>query len=206
MSQALNRDLLQACSAWADVIACQVVQHSARRRALKAYLAAVELELPASGVRRWLAWTRSELDAACLEIEDLRENAGIDEVISDAGAALRGLAPPSHGTPPTAPIADLNAQREARAARRAVELLVQAGGQIVEYAAFGTAETARKAVCAARKEIGRDGIRTVRGRGFWITQAGLRAACAQRLSSFGEYPDARGVSRLPDHGSRKAAA
>jgi hypothetical protein len=137
----------------------------------------VELELPAPRVRRWLGWTRGEVDAACLDVEELREDAEIDEAIALAGVELRARHPRvDRATRQSPDVAKLNARRAARAARRALELLVQAGGQIVAHEAFGTVQTARTAICAARKEIGAAAIRTVRGRGFRMTEAGLQAA------------------------------
>jgi hypothetical protein len=202
MTQALDRALLRSCAAAAEAIYPRTAGDLASAGALTAYLAVVELELPASGVRRWLDWNRSDVDAACLEVEDLREDAGLDEAIAGAGAALRRQL----AAGPMQEVADLNAQRNARAVRRVLELLVQARGEVVGHHEFGSVETARTAICAARKEIGSDGIRTIRGRGFKITEAGLRAARALQLGQFGEYPGSRDASRLPNQVSQKAAA
>jgi hypothetical protein len=177
MSPAIDRAHLRACATCAEEIFPRMRRRLAGARSLAAYLAVVELELPAPGVRRWLGWTRSDLEAACLDVEELREDAAIDEAVARAGVELRARHPPVERAVRQPPdVADLNARRDARAARRALELLVQAGGQIVAHAAFGTVQTARTAICAARKEIGPTAIRTVRGRGFRMTEAGLQAA------------------------------
>jgi hypothetical protein len=205
MTGPLIRPTLRACAARATQIITVVEGRRSRTDQLTAYLAIVELELSASDVRHALKWTRGEVDAACLEIEDLRENQALDEVIASAGVALRSTlrqapARPSRNSPC---VADLNAQRTARAARRALELLLAAGGEIVGHAAFGTVCSARTAICAARKEVGRSAIRTVRGRGFRITEAGIRAARAMDLTRFGE---SRKDNRLPNQQSQRAAA
>jgi hypothetical protein len=207
MTQMIDRALLGACAAQADEIVRRAGRQLRCPGPIKAYLAVVELELPASGVRRWLGWRRSEVDAACLDVEDLREHPALDEAIAAAGAALRErvAARAVIGREP-APVADLNAQRTARAARRALRLLVEADGRVVGHEVFGSAETARKAIWAARKQIGPDAIRTIRGRGFRITEAGLRAACALRLGRFGGCPDSGEAISLPNEASEKAAA
>jgi hypothetical protein len=199
MSPAIDRDRLRACAACAEEVFPRVGRRLAGARRLAAYLAVVELELPAPGVRRWLGWTRSDLEAACLDVEELREDTAIDEAVALAGVELRARHPRAERAVRQPPdVADLNARRDARAARRALELLVQAGGQIVAHAAFGTVQTARTAICAARKEIGPAAIRTVRGRGFRITEAGLQAV---RL--LGRLDEA--VSRPPPAGRQGAA-
>jgi hypothetical protein len=207
MTAPLDRAQLQACAALAGEIV-RGAGLEGRSRPLKTYLAVVELELPASGVRRWLGWTRTQVDAACLEIEDLREDPALDELIATAGAALRERSAArgvTHRSEASA-VRDLKAQRAARAARRALHLLVEARGRVVGHQAFGSAETARKAICAARKQIGADAIRTVRGRGFRITEAGLRALRALPLGPFGGCHDSSEASRLPNEMSQKAAA
>jgi hypothetical protein len=201
MSAPADRNLLRACATHAGEIFPRVRDELADARRLAAYLAVVELELPAPGVRRWLGWTRRDVDAACLDVEELREDAAIDEAIACAGIELRARHPRvERATRPRPDVADLNARRTARAARRALELLVEAGGQIVAHEAFGTVQTARTAICAARKEIGHAAIRTVRGRGFRMTEAGLRAA--RQLSEVGPS-DASGA---PDPARQRAAA
>lgn len=166
-------------------------------RKLAAYLAVVELELPAPRVRRVFGWRRADLDAACLDIEDLREDPHLDETITAAAMDLRAaLAPrPEPVAAPPVSVEVLNAQRTARAARRALELLVAAGGDIVPHRAFGAACSARVAICAARKTIGGDAIRTIRGQGFQITEAGLMVLRA-KLSRFGEAADSVDVRWL----------
>jgi hypothetical protein len=208
MTQTLDRALLQACAAQADEIVRGTGGALRHTAPIKVYLAVVELELPASGVRRWLGWRRSDVDAACLEVEDQRERPALDEAIAAAGAALRERVVAAAVTigREQAPLADLNAQRAARAARRALRLLIEAGGRVVGHEAFGSAETARKAIWAARKAIGPDAIRTVRGRGFRMTEAGLRAARALRLGPFGECRNSSETSRPSNETSQKAAA
>jgi hypothetical protein len=208
MTGQLIRPTLRACAARAAQIIPGLEGSHSRTDQLAAYLAIVELELSASDVRRALEWTRDEVDAACLEIEELRETLALDEAIATAGVALRSTfrrapARPSRTSPC---VADLNAQRTARAARRALELLLAAAGGIVGHAAFGSVCSARTAICAARKEVGRSAIRTVRGRGFCITKAGIRAAQAMDLGRFGERADSRKDTRLPNQISQKAAA
>lgn len=208
MTQPLDRTTLRACAARAAEIFPRVTGRLARPGQLTAYLAIVELELPVGGVRRWLDWTRADVDAACLDVEDLREDAALDEAIAAAGAKLRagpvGSAPAPTRVAPA--VADLNAQREARAARRALQLLLEAGGEVVSHQAFGTVQTARTAICAARKTVGPGGIRTIRGRGFRITEAGIRAAQTMRLGQFGECRDSPDPGGLPIQMSQKAAA
>jgi hypothetical protein len=166
-------------------------------RTLAAYLAVVELELPAPQVRRALGWRRADLDAACLDVEELREDPHLDDIIAAAAADLRvGYAPrPPAVARARASVEALNAQRSARAARRALELLIAAGGDVVRHEAFGSAGSARIAICAARKTIGGGAIRTVRGEGFQITEAGLKSLRA-KLSQFGEAPDSGDVRWL----------
>ena len=208
MTYPLDRTALRACAARAAEIFPRVARHIARPGQLTAYLAIVELELPAGGVRRWLDWSRADVDAACLDVEDLREDPALDEAIAAAGAALRaGFNGSVQAAKRSAPaVADLNAQRAARAARRALQLLLQAGGEVVGHQAFGSVQTARTAICAARKTVGPGAIRTVRGRGFRITEAGIRAAQAMRLGQFGEYRDSPDPGGLPIQMSQKAAA
>jgi hypothetical protein len=199
------RPTLRACAARASEILPHAEGRVNRRDQLAAYLAIVELELSASDVRRALEWTRDQVDASCLEIEDLRETQALDEAIASAGVALRSTlrrapARPSRTSPC---VADLNAQRTARAARRALELLLAAGGEIVGHSAFGTVCSARTAICAARKEVGRGAIHTVRGRGFRITEGGIRAARAMDLTRGGE---SQKDNRLPNQQSQRAAA
>jgi hypothetical protein len=187
----LVRATLRACGARAEEILPVTGGRLALARKLAAYLAIVELELPFSQVRRALAWRTCELDAACLDVEDLREDPDLDEAIAAAGRALRaGLGPRSApAVRPAVPVEVLNAQRSARAARRALEILVAARGEVVGHEAFGSACSARTAICAARKKIGPAAIRTIRGRGFQITEAGLRALCA-KYGGYGEGLDA----------------
>jgi hypothetical protein len=199
MSPAIDRQLLRACAACAEEIFPPVGRRLAGARRLAAYLAVVELELPAPCVRRWLGWTRSDLEAACLDVEELREDTRIDEAVALAGVELRARHPRiERATRPPPDAADLNARRDARAARRALALLVQAGGQIVAHAAFGTVQTARTAICAARKEIGPAAIRTVRGRGFRLTEAGLQAA--RQLGRLNEGGVPAGAGRAQERG------
>lgn len=208
MTQPLDRTTLRACAAHAAVIFPRVAGRLARPGQLTTYLAIVELELPVGGVRRWLDWSRADVDAACLDVEDLREDPAVDEAIAAAGAALRAEVRSSVKTSSReAPaVADLNAQRAARAARRALQLLLEAGGGVVSHQAFGTVQTARTAICAARKAVGPGGIRTIRGRGFRITEAGIRAAQKLRLGQFGECRDSPNPGGLPIQMSQKAAA
>lgn len=197
MTADLVRTALRTCAARAAEILPAARGRHAPSRKLAAYLATVELELPASQVRRVLAWRRSELDAACLDVEDLREDPDLDEAIAAAGADLRiALEPQARAVAvSTVAVEVLNAQRSARAARRALELLVAAEGGIVPHRAFGAACSARIAICAARKQIGSGAIRTIRGQGFQITEAGLKALRA-KLSRIGEAADSGDVRWL----------
>jgi hypothetical protein len=207
MTTDLVRTTLSACAARAAAIFPAARHRLAPTRKLAAYLAVVELELPAPKVRRALAWRRGELDAACLDIEELRENPDLDEAIASAGRALRAsllpVAPPIVRR--TVSVEMVNAQRTARAARRALELLVAAGGEVVGHEAFGTAGSARTAICAARKKIGPGAIRTIRGRGFQITEAGLQALRIN-LGRFGEAAESPEPRWLPSPPSERAAA
>lgn len=197
MTPHLVRATLRACTQRAADILPRGCGQLAPARRLAAYLAVVELELPAAQVRRSLGWRRAELEAACLDIEDLREDPHLDEAIAaaaiDLHAALAPRSPPVARAPASVEV--LNAQRSARAARRALELLVAAGGEIVPHEAFGAACSARIAICAARKAIGADAIRTIRGQGFQITEAGLRTLRV-KLRRFGDKPDSVDVQWL----------
>jgi hypothetical protein len=201
MTADVVRSVLEACRRRAAEIL------PASRGLLVAYLAVVELELPAAQVRRALSWRRGDLDAALLDVEELREDPGLDEAIAAAAANLRtSLAlKPAPVAPTPVPVEVLNAQRTARNARRALELLLAAGGGIVGHEAFGTPCSARTAICAARKKIGPGAIRTIRGQGFQITEAGLRALRA-KLIRFGETPDSPEVRWLPAPLLERAAA
>lgn len=162
----------------ADVLPARLC-HLASLRKLTAYLAIVELELPAPKVRRALGWRRADLDEACLDIEDLREDPHLDDAIAAAAMDLRAEMEPRPAVvaPAPAPVSVevLNAKRTARAARRALELLIAADGAIVRHEAFGSPCWARIAICAARKTIGSGAIRTIRGEGFQITASGLKS-------------------------------
>lgn len=192
MTADVVRSVLRACRDRAAEIL------PASRGALAVYLAVVELELPAAQVRRAQSWRRVDLDAALLDVEDLREDPDLDEAIATAAAHLRASLPLRPATVAAAPVPVevLNAQRTARNARRALELLLAAGGGIVGHEAFGTPCSARTAICAARKKIGPGAIRTIRGQGFQITEAGLKALRA-KLSRGGETPDSPEVRWLP---------
>lgn len=190
MTEDFVRATLRSCSRQAAEILPPSGDRHDPSRVLAVYLAIVELELPASKVRRALGWRRHDVDAACLDIEDLREDPVLDEAIAAAAEELRTHVPARPAPPAPAPVSVelLNAQRTARAARRALELLVAADGGLVRHEAFGTACSARVAICAARRKIGGDAIRTIRGQGFQITEAGLAILKAQ-LARFGDAPD-----------------
>lgn len=198
---------LRACTRRSTEVLTSSRAPMAPTRKLAAYLAVVELELPASRVRRALGWRRTDLDTACLEVEDLREDPQVDEAIEAAATDLRAeFAPhPTPAAPAPLGVEALNAQRSARAARRALSLLVAAGGEIVPYQAFGAACSARVAICAARKALGGGGIRTIRGRGFRITEAGLAILRAQ-LSRSDDTPDAVDLRCLQSAASEQIAA
>ena len=201
------RAALRACALRAADVLPTCRSRLAPSRKLAAYLAVVELELPAPRVRRVLRWRRADLDAACLDIEELREDPQLDEAIEAVATDLRiEFAPhPTAAAPAPLGVKALNAQRSARAARRALSLLVAAGGEIVPYQAFGAACSARVAICAARKALGGGGIRTIRGRGFRITEAGLATLRAQ-LARSDDTPDAVDQRCLQSAGSEQIAA
>ena len=207
MTADLVRAALHACRQRAADLPLVPRAAATPLRKLAAYLAVVELELPAPQVRRALGWRRAELDAACLDIEDLREDPHLDEAVSEAASELRTRFAPRPTPLAAGPVSIqlLNTQRSARAARRALELLVAAGGKTVPHEVFGGASTARVAICAARKTLGGGAIRTIRGQGFQITETGLKALRSQ-LSPFGETPDSADVRWLRSPRLKQVAA